>query len=58
MVVAGHDSQQNEVLVKRYLKPGDIFVHADIHGASTVIIKARHLTSEEVDSSKHQGKLK
>ncbi|VDP54383.1 unnamed protein product [Schistosoma curassoni] len=57
LVVAGHDSQQNEVLVKRYLKPGDIFVHADIHGASTVIIKARHLTSEEVDSSKHQDLL-
>ncbi|CAH8288391.1 unnamed protein product [Schistosoma intercalatum] len=57
LVVAGHDSQQNEVLVKRYLKPGDIFVHADIHGASTVIIKARHLTSEEVDSSDHQDLL-
>ncbi|XP_018648380.1 hypothetical protein Smp_052790 [Schistosoma mansoni] len=54
LVVAGHDSQQNEVLVKRYLKPGDLFVHADIHGASTVIIKARHLTSEEVDSPNHQ----
>ncbi|CAH8454677.1 unnamed protein product [Schistosoma turkestanicum] len=57
LVVAGHDSQQNEVLVKRYLKPGDIFVHADIHGASTVIVKARHLTSEEVDSTNHQNLL-
>ncbi|CAH8467235.1 unnamed protein product [Schistosoma rodhaini] len=57
LVVAGHDSQQNEVLVKRYLKPGDIFVHADIHGASTVIIKARYLTSEEVDSPNHQDLL-
>ncbi|TNN14970.1 Nuclear export mediator factor Nemf isoform 2 [Schistosoma japonicum] len=57
LVVAGHDSQQNEVLVKRYLKSGDIFVHADIHGASTVIIKARHLTSEESDFSKHESLL-
>ncbi|CAH8454001.1 unnamed protein product [Heterobilharzia americana] len=51
LVVAGRDSQQNEVLVKRYLKPGDLFVHADMHGASTVIVKARHLTSEEINSS-------
>nr|CAH8831074.1 unnamed protein product [Trichobilharzia regenti] len=54
LIVSGRDSQQNEVLVKRYLKSGDIFVHADIHGASTVIVKARHLTSEEISSSRYQ----
>ena len=39
LVIGGRDSQQNEQLVKRYLKPGDIYVHADIHGASSVVIK-------------------
>lgn len=39
LIIAGRDAQQNEQLVKRYLKPGDIYVHADLHGASTVIVK-------------------
>lgn len=39
LVVGGKDQQQNEHLVKRYFRPGDIYVHADIHGASTVIVK-------------------
>ncbi|KAI8921026.1 hypothetical protein DFJ77DRAFT_448289 [Powellomyces hirtus] len=39
LVVGGRDATQNEVLVKRYLKKGDIYVHADLHGAASVIIK-------------------
>eukprot|EP01061_Rhynchopus_euleeides_P002301 TRINITY_DN11762_c3_g1_i2.p1 TRINITY_DN11762_c3_g1~~TRINITY_DN11762_c3_g1_i2.p1 ORF type:complete len:1033 (+),score=445.82 TRINITY_DN11762_c3_g1_i2:104-3100(+) len=39
LVLAGRDMQQNELLVKRYLKKGDIYVHADLHGAATTIIK-------------------
>ncbi len=39
LVVAGRDAQQNELLVKRYLRPGDVYVHADLHGASSVVIK-------------------
>lgn len=39
LVIAGRDQQQNEQIVKRYLKPSDIYVHADIHGASSVVIK-------------------
>ncbi|KAJ1673152.1 hypothetical protein EV182_005787, partial [Spiromyces aspiralis] len=39
LVIAGHDMQQNEVLVKRYLKPGDAYVHADLSGAASVIVK-------------------
>lgn len=39
LVLAGRDGQQNEMLVRRYLKAGDIYVHADIHGASSVIVK-------------------
>ena len=38
-MVGGRDRQQNELLVKRYLKAGDIYVHADLHGASSIIVK-------------------
>lgn len=37
--IGGRDQQQNELLVKRYLRPNDIYVHAEIQGASSVIIK-------------------
>ena len=39
LVIAGRDGQQNELLVRRYLRSGDLYVHADIHGASSVVIK-------------------
>ncbi|CAG9835026.1 unnamed protein product [Diabrotica balteata] len=39
LVIGGRDQQQNELIVKRYMKPTDAYVHADIHGASSVIIK-------------------
>lgn len=39
LVIAGRDGQQNELLVKRYMAPNDIYVHADLHGASSVVIK-------------------
>ncbi|XP_053365536.1 ribosome quality control complex subunit NEMF-like [Clarias gariepinus] len=39
LVIAGRDQQQNEMIVKRYLRPGDIYIHADLHGATSCIIK-------------------
>ncbi|GAW21301.1 hypothetical protein ANO14919_108200 [Xylariales sp. No.14919] len=39
LVLGGKDVQQNELLYRRYLKKGDIYVHADLHGAASVIIK-------------------
>jgi len=39
LVIGGRDQQQNELIVKRYLRAGDIYVHADLHGASSVILK-------------------
>jgi len=39
LVVAGRDAQQNEILVKRYLGPDDVYIHAEIHGAASVIVK-------------------
>lgn len=39
LVVGGRDAQQNEAIVKKYLRLGDIYVHADLHGASSIVIK-------------------
>ncbi|KAL9005904.1 MAG: hypothetical protein Q9188_001318 [Gyalolechia gomerana] len=39
LVLGGKDAQQNESLYKRYLKKGDIYVHADFHGAASVVVK-------------------
>lgn len=39
LVLAGKDAQQNEILYKRYLKKGDVYVHADLHGAAPVVVK-------------------
>ena len=39
LVVSGRDAQQNELLVKRYLRKDDLYVHADLHGAATTILR-------------------
>ena len=39
LVIGGRDAQQNEMLVKKYLKTHDFYVHADLHGASSVVVK-------------------
>jgi len=46
--VAGRDHSQNEYLYRRHLKPNDLYVHADIHGAATVIIKNYEGTTDEI----------
>ena len=39
LVLGSKDIQQAEILYKRYLKHGDIYVHADLEGAASIIIK-------------------
>ncbi len=39
VVVAGRDAASNDLVVKRHLKEGDIYVHADLHGAASVVVK-------------------
>ncbi|WP_292410385.1 MULTISPECIES: ribosome rescue protein RqcH [unclassified Methanoculleus] len=41
LVLGGRDASQNEELVKKYMEGGDLFVHADVHGGSVVIVKGR-----------------
>jgi len=48
LVVGGRDASQNEELVKKYMEGSDLFVHADVHGASVVIVKGKTGKMDEV----------
>lgn len=39
LIIGGRDQQQNEQIVKRYMRATDIYVHAEIQGASSVVIR-------------------
>ncbi|KAE8350250.1 telomere recombination-domain-containing protein [Aspergillus coremiiformis] len=41
LVLGGRDAMQSEMLYRRHLKKGDIFVHADLEGAKPMIVKNR-----------------
>ena len=48
VVLGGRDASQNEELVKKYMTGNDLFVHADVHGASVVIVKGKTERMDEV----------
>jgi predicted ribosome quality control (RQC) complex YloA/Tae2 family protein len=48
VVLGGRDASQNEELVKKYMGGQDLFVHADVHGASVVIVKGKTGHMDEV----------
>ena len=39
LVIGGRDANTNESIVKKYLDANDIYLHADIHGATSTAIK-------------------
>ncbi len=39
IVVAGRDASSNDQVVKRHLKDRDVYLHADLHGAASVVVK-------------------
>jgi len=39
LVLGGRDAASNDLLVRRHLKDGDLYLHADLHGASSVVVK-------------------
>ena len=47
LVLAAKDTQQSEILYKKHLGKGDIFVHADLNGAMPVIIKNNNENSDD-----------
>lgn len=48
LMIGGRDAGQNEELVKRYMEGNDYFVHADVHGASVVLLKGETAHWDEV----------
>ncbi|MEK6972842.1 MAG: NFACT RNA binding domain-containing protein [archaeon] len=46
LVLAGRDMKSNELLIKRYMKPDDLYFHAEIQGAAHCIVKTE---GNEVD---------
>ena len=51
VVVGGRDAKSNEILVKKHMKEGDRYVHADIHGAPSCILKNVDVNGKKVDVS-------
>ena len=51
LVLAGRDAQQNELLVKKYLKRGDAYVHADLHGAASCVVKNPSKTGDPIPAT-------
>ncbi|MDV0444096.1 ribosome rescue protein RqcH [Methanorbis rubei] len=48
LVIGGRNADQNEELVKKYMEGGDTFLHADVFGASVVIVKGK---TEKMDEA-------
>ena len=46
MVVGGRDTRSNDLVVKKHLKDGDLYAHADVNGAPSVVIKEGRTATE------------
>lgn len=40
LIIAGRDATTNELVVKKHLEKQDIYLHSDIHGAPSVVVKS------------------
>ena len=47
LVIAGRDAHTNDNIVKKHLKDEDVYVHADLHGAPSTILKKGRDASQE-----------
>ncbi|MBP1945581.1 ribosome rescue protein RqcH [Methanobacterium petrolearium] len=57
LVVGGRDAGTNELVVKRYLDNQDIYLHSDIHGAPSVVIKKgeSEIPEESIQEAGHMA---
>ncbi|KAJ8105294.1 hypothetical protein OPT61_g10267 [Boeremia exigua] len=39
LVLGGKDAQQNEIIYRKYLRKGDVYVHSDLKGSIPMVIK-------------------
>ncbi len=44
LILSGKSAQQNEILVKKHLEQNDVYLHCDVHGGSSVILKEFYKT--------------
>ncbi len=47
LAIGGLDASTNERIIKRYLDSSDLYFHADIHGAPSVVLKGGKENAEE-----------
>jgi predicted ribosome quality control (RQC) complex YloA/Tae2 family protein len=47
LVIGGRDASTNEAVVKKYLDNNDIYMHSDIHGASSIAIKTKNNEADD-----------
>jgi hypothetical protein len=46
LVISGKDDLQSEAIIKKHLRPGDIYVHADYSGAVPCVIRNKYHNAE------------
>jgi predicted ribosome quality control (RQC) complex YloA/Tae2 family protein len=46
LVISGRDAASNDSVVKKYLDEKDVYFHADIHGAPSVVMKIKNTPTE------------
>ena len=46
LILGGRDARTNDQLVKRHLKEGDRYAHADLHGAPSTVVKKGSTATE------------
>jgi len=51
IIIGGKDAKTNELVVKKYLKEGDRYTHAEIQGAPSIIIKSKGVNDESITIS-------
>lgn len=51
IIIGGRDAKTNELVVKKYLRKGDRYAHADIQGAPSIVIKSIGLNDEKKEIS-------
>jgi predicted ribosome quality control (RQC) complex YloA/Tae2 family protein len=58
LAIAGKDARTNEQAVKKHLKDKDVYAHAEVHGAPSVVLKASALDGTPLgigDASKREA---